>query len=191
MSTYPTYIIKILQLNKWQWISEQETTSGDNADTAAGQIITKLNRRISLLFWENSPADIEIALLFEQDAGDLFGIQEQVVLDISGAGLWQGLRGGVSGEADSQVGQGAVGHKLLQLLSEDTTANNSLLSQKQWGMESCGFWGQGDCAVHTSCVRYYRGLKNKYIEAFIGSLYNSFKCTLLKIWFHTEMLNTY
>ena len=81
------------------------------------------------MFQLDSPADIEVALLLEQDVGDLFGMKEHVVLDVSGAwlGLGMGPLGDVSGEADFQVGQGAVPHKPLQLLPEEGTTNSSLL----------------------------------------------------------------
>lgn len=66
------------------------------------------------------PADVDVAVLSEQDVDNLSGVQQQIVLNVSGLSC-----GGdslltppvVSGETYFEVGQGAARHQVLQLLS--------------------------------------------------------------------------
>lgn len=64
-----------------------------------------------------SPTDVDAALLFEQDVGDLSAVELQVVLNVSapGAGLLLLLRN-LSGERQPEVAQSAAGDEALQLL---------------------------------------------------------------------------
>lgn len=71
------------------------------------------------------PADIDVAVLSEQDVGDLSAAEQQIVLDVSGLCCWGRfllILPIFSGETHFQVIQGATGHKVLQFLS-GTTSN--------------------------------------------------------------------
>lgn len=64
-----------------------------------------------------SPTDVDAALLFEQDVGDLSAVELQLVLNVSapGAGLLLLLLL-LSGERQPEVAQSAAGDEALQLL---------------------------------------------------------------------------
>lgn len=67
------------------------------------------------------PADVDGAVLFEQDVSDLLAVEQQVVLDVlclGVGGLLRLLLRVVSGETHLEVAQSTAGHKALQLLSE-------------------------------------------------------------------------
>lgn len=71
------------------------------------------------------PADIEVAVLFEQDVSDVLAVKQQVVLHVSGSCCCGGVGGlpllllflVISGEAHLELAQRTAGHKALQLLS--------------------------------------------------------------------------
>lgn len=60
------------------------------------------------------PADIDVAVLSEQDVGDSLAAEQQIMLDVSGLLLILPV---FSGETHFQVVQGAAGHKVLKFLS--------------------------------------------------------------------------
>lgn len=61
-----------------------------------------------------SPTDVDAALLFEQDVGDLAAVELQVVLNVSAPGA--GLLLLLSGERQQEVAQSTAGDEALQLL---------------------------------------------------------------------------
>lgn len=65
----------------------------------------------------SSPADVEVSILLEEEVGDVFGMEEQVVLDVSRSCLGLCPHLSVSRETHFQMGQGSFTHKPLQLLS--------------------------------------------------------------------------
>lgn len=72
----------------------------------------------------DSPTDIEVTVLFEQDISDVSAVKPQVVLDISGSCCYGSsfpLLLVISGKTHLEVVQGTARHKALQLLSGKRT----------------------------------------------------------------------
>jgi hypothetical protein len=65
----------------------------------------------------SSPADVEVSILLEEEVGEIFGMEEQVMLDVSRTCLGLCPHLSVSRETHFQMVQGSFTHKPLQLLS--------------------------------------------------------------------------
>lgn len=63
------------------------------------------------------PTDIKTAFVFKKDAGNIFSMEKQVMLDICWSVNGSRCIGLISGEARDQMVQGSIMHKSLQLLS--------------------------------------------------------------------------
>lgn len=63
------------------------------------------------------PTDIKTAFVFKKDAGNIFSMEKQVMLDICWSVNGSRCIGLISGEARDQMAQGSIMHKSLQLLS--------------------------------------------------------------------------
>lgn len=74
-----------------------------------------------------SPADIDAAILSQQDVGDVPATAQQGMLDVSARRLWARVLwlGSISGETNLQVVQSTTGHEALQLLPENTSGESS------------------------------------------------------------------
>lgn len=95
------------------------------------------------------PADIEIAVLSEQDISYSLAVKQQIVLDISGFFCWADgllILPPISGEAHFEVAQSTAGHKALKLLP---------VKRARTLLASC--WDVG-----TDCSSFVK-IKNKYI----------------------------
>lgn len=76
--------------------------------------MVKKNQTIYLLY---PPTDIERAFVFEEDAGNIFSMETQVMLDICWSVNGSRCIRLISGEAHDQMAQSSIMRKSLQLLS--------------------------------------------------------------------------
>lgn len=63
------------------------------------------------------PTDIKTAFVFKKDAGNIFSMEKQVMLDICWSVNGSHFIRLISGEAHDQMAQGSIMRKSLQLLS--------------------------------------------------------------------------
>lgn len=73
------------------------------------------------------PTDIKTAFVFKKDAGNIFSMEKQVMLDICWSVNSSHFIRLISGEAHDQMAQGSIMRKSLQLLSGKKKAVMCLL----------------------------------------------------------------